>query len=622
MTSTPPDICALPWPRLAEPPTQVDADFAQAWPPFDAIASAIARAPRPEGAGLLGELGAPAADVCATALTTRAAILAMQAGRAFFHHELRARLPVLPSAEPEVEVWEHGPVPVWRGGVLSEPKYFSFFQDAPLPSYHPNHRGKWRPHELLHGAVGFFWRPDMSRFEAYLGARLGELVPVVHWYALDEIGRPRCPEHAGAPTPPRRTCPACERAAKTPYWEREPPSEQEAQQWLVRAREHFDEEWRACWAEIETGQRRPTPRPGLDASGDAVGYLRGHWPRLTSWSFGAWVERFCIEGVDHASVAAGYARRVARASWSLLTDPLRVERRRFEALRTRRVLQDAARRALRLAGWARRAHPGAERELDAALDPMAQRCISLTGDGARLDPEGDRALLAELGARIGYLQAPADARGPSFWALGHTWLAPSGSVARAHRVHLAEGLESATPTTALALAGAERDLELLAGELLVDPIFVEPVPLADRFARWLDARGEGQIAELARLEAWLQAAPRRDEPAERFAQRLASLDELDGPGQLRLHATARRGRFDAEVLEALLGQPMGAGDLEVLAAVDPEGALVVLPVDAPIEQALSGLEAGQPPRSGPGAQALAELLELGVCVWVPGVRPR
>ena len=59
------------------------------------------------------------------------------------------------------------------------------------------HRRKWRPHELLHGAVGFFWREDASRFETYVGARLNELLPVVHWYGLDEIFRPRCERHTG-----------------------------------------------------------------------------------------------------------------------------------------------------------------------------------------------------------------------------------------------------------------------------------------------------------------------------------------------------------------------------------------------------------------------------------------
>ena len=59
--------------------------------------------------------------------------------------------------------------------------------------------------------VGWFWRPDQTRFEAYLGARLNELLPVVHWYGTAELLRRRCPAHRGGPIPVH-TCAVCEDA--------------------------------------------------------------------------------------------------------------------------------------------------------------------------------------------------------------------------------------------------------------------------------------------------------------------------------------------------------------------------------------------------------------------------
>src|SRR5690554_4427421 len=130
---------------------------------------------------LAPQMGAPMVDLTVTPLSARATMLGALSGRAFYQHELRLRQPMPEHLEPELAVWQAGTTPQWSDGVLAEPKYFSFFQDAPFPAFNPNHRRKWRAHELLHGASKFFWHPQMTRFELYVSARLNELLPIIHW---------------------------------------------------------------------------------------------------------------------------------------------------------------------------------------------------------------------------------------------------------------------------------------------------------------------------------------------------------------------------------------------------------------------------------------------------------
>ena len=135
-----PDIHAVDsW--LPEPAAIVSAcrDLLSAGEPSDALE-------------VIQTLGVPASDLCITPLGLAAAKLGAQVGTAFFHHELRVRLPMPKHLEPELAVWGEGTVPVWKDGILGEPKYFSFFQDAPFIAFNPNHRRKWPAHELVHGA--------------------------------------------------------------------------------------------------------------------------------------------------------------------------------------------------------------------------------------------------------------------------------------------------------------------------------------------------------------------------------------------------------------------------------------------------------------------------------------
>ncbi|MFW5967821.1 MAG: hypothetical protein ACOCV2_09900, partial [Persicimonas sp.] len=330
----------------------------RAWlPKAEAIVDAcekLAEAGEPEGlADLLEGMGAPVLDMVVTPLSARAALRAAAEGRAFYHHELRKRVPMPEAQEPELPVWQGGTVPEWREGVLEEPKYFSFFQDTPFPAFNPNHRRKWRPHELIHGALTFFWHPEMTRFEMYVGSRLNELLPVVHWYGFDEVFRPRCPKHRGEVLY-QTYCAECEAAAR-PYWETDESWRKErreaAMRFAERGLEHFDKEWRACMEELDTGRVVEVDWPQLDASSDAIGYMRGHWNRVTAWSFGVWVETFLKDGLDYFSSLERYAEHQAKLACELLSGDVSTSRERFEARRGRRAVQDAAYRIYLALDW-------------------------------------------------------------------------------------------------------------------------------------------------------------------------------------------------------------------------------------------------------------------------------
>ena len=118
----------------------------------------------------------------------------------------------------------------------------------------------------------------MTRFEAYIGTRLSELLPVVHWYGLDEIYRRRCAEHVGQVLY-REFCPECERLAQK-SWQIDAATESIAEAFLSTSIQHFAREIAAIDEEIRAGHMVPIRGGQLDSSSDAIGYVRGHWARL------------------------------------------------------------------------------------------------------------------------------------------------------------------------------------------------------------------------------------------------------------------------------------------------------------------------------------------------------
>lgn len=553
--------------------------------------------------GFVTRLGAPAEDCLATVTSARATLLAAARGRGFYAHELRARIPMAPGLEPEVEV---GPtVPTWEDGVFVEPKYFSFMQDAPFAAFNPVHRRKWRPHELLHGAVGFFWHPEMTRFEAYVGARLNELLPVAHWYGFDEIFRPRCDRHRGEVLY-RAWCGACEGAVR-PYWEVEVTGDDRevARRWARRGCAHFLAEVECCRREIDSGVVCPNPSGLLDSSSDAVGYLLGHWPRMRAWSFGAWAELFLRSGVDYIDDLARYADHVESNAVQLVAGTIEVRETDFAARHLRRVLQDLGYRALLALEWEEDA--AVERAVLEALEPASRAAGELLAPDGEIERGRDalEELTSVLDAVLGHHDVLACGLDVSATTRSAEWETHS----------LAEGIVSALPETA-----ARVDADALEAFRASDHVR-RTGRLAARFASFLGDRGPGDelehLAELARLEAWLAGEPRRDEAAERFA--MSAEDAGDpSPVSLRWNDTTRIGVFSGRAVVELFGLEDAAESVE-LAAAYWRGELHVVFVDDAVRGVLDAVAAATLPGR---RDTLSELMEAGLVVWVPGARSR
>lgn len=533
-------------------------------------------------------LGAPAVELEASAVSARIAVAAANEGRSFVHHEHRLSPLLPPGASPEIDVGmdEDAFVPEdWRDGVLHVPKYFSAFLEGPLPVFHPSHRAKWRPHELLHRLARFAWRPELTRFEAYLSARISELLPVVHWYGFDEIGRYACPEHAGR-RPDRMHCERCERSL-VPAWQVKA-SPEHAEAAAAHALEHLETELDACAKELSSGRIVSTPRPGLDASSDAVGYLRAHWNRLTAWSFGAWVERFADVGVDRFETCADHLEHVRGLASALLTQPYALAPLAERiAARERRTASDLAYRVL--------LHIEAL-DSDEAEDALMP-CIDALAGGHPVDDT-----LRELPKRLRSLDpSVADRTVAGGWG----WLPTTEGA----RTSLAAGLKTALPR---ALDGQEFG-ELARGFVEADQ---EPQPrsLALRCAEYLE-REASPRSEAASFEAWLRQAPGADLEAERFG---AIPEDAAESGRTRANTTLRRDAISRDALDAVLGEdPEGDGAAVVaVVAIRWAGEPRVLDQTPEVQAALEAAENGVLLDD----ESTQSLLEQGFIVWLPPVR--
>lgn len=334
---------------------------------------------RPDFRLAFQDLGAPWQNFVISPYAARATVLGASTGKRFYPHELRVRIPMMQELNPETAVWEGGTVPRWDQGVLEEPKYFSFFQDQPHAAFNPNHRAQWRAHELLHGAVGFFWHPEMTRFEFYVTARINEMLPVVHWYGFDEAGKARCDAHRNQ-TFIREYCSACESLA-LPYWEQDASKRNQTDMFLELAEEMMHAESAACLREIESGRMVQRRQAHLDPSSDAIGYLRGHWPRVTAWSFGAWVERF-LTPRDYVQDASELLARSQAVYEMLRAGELRFDVDSAAVLAEKRRAQDLAYRLLLTLEWVT---PGQEAEAEDAAEAVFSHLEDVVHAEARLD---------------------------------------------------------------------------------------------------------------------------------------------------------------------------------------------------------------------------------------------
>ena len=195
----------------------------------------------------------------------------------------------------------------WHQGVLPEGKYDAFWHEVPIGSFHPHHRAKWGAHELCHGLVGSAWWPGASSLALATAGRLAELVPVVLWYFLDEIGLKRCPRHREPLF--RSFCSDCEAAAMRGVRQIDPAA---AEDWLRQANRFLDRELAAVARTRALGRPVHHVWGSLDLASDGLAYASHHAERLAGAAFHRWAERFYRpEWGGHGSLDDLEARAVA-----------------------------------------------------------------------------------------------------------------------------------------------------------------------------------------------------------------------------------------------------------------------------------------------------------------------
>ena len=550
----------------------------------------------------LDDMGVPSDQLVLSPCSAELALRARADGRAFYHDELRGFLPVPPSLAPELTVWEeNGTVPVWNDGILEAPKYFSFFMDTVFAPYTPNHRKKWRIHEVMHSLCRFYWNPKMTRFSCYVGSRLSELLPVVHWYGLDEIFRNRCPKHQGARLY-REYCVDCERIAQ-PYWHLSEEQRTElhpfAEQHARHAFDHYASEMKACLTEIETGQRVVVHRPKLDASSDAVGYLRGHWNRLTAWSFGRFIELFMSDGADYFLDLHQCYEHQQRV-WKEIVEGHLPSQEASLRKRDVRVLQDVGYRSLMMLEWC--ADEDCEQALMPLIEHAAQQVEKLRGED--LGAVDVRQTIERILSAVKLFEDRFPERVfKAFPMLGYPWFEGYKS-----ERFVTEGLSSALHESIQNLS-----LASCANRFIRSDYFEHSRPLRARFADWAKKELPQDTSEPIELESWLRAVPHVDEEAELFA----SLPEEEwGRGELRLHKTFRRSRFSARAINQVLGWGVEQDELDLIAIWSSDGPQV-FQLEPEHAELLAVVSQGRLPDLQQHRAQIDALLSVGVLIWLP-----
>jgi hypothetical protein len=366
------------------------------------------------------------------------------------HYEHRVRMPL-----PEHWCERPDEVPQWMDGVLPEPKY-------------AGHRAKWTAHELCHRLVGFAWRKDAPPLFTATASRLAELLPVVLWYFLDEVGLSRCELHTG---PLFRTfCPDCELAARQGP---QPLRPEQAEPLLRDAQRFVQAELDAIARTRRLGRPAPHVWGSLDLCSDGVAYARGHHARLSSPSFVALAERFpqpmCSSSIEQLEQRVLDTLRALACGQAL----------EVQGSRQQWISWDLAQRILEV--WE-------QCEGEAADELMSQVDALAGGAAPREAYERYRALHDEYD-----VPSPEDVFGVGYPLDG----VPGRSVAQ-----VARGLETVTPLVGMLAQDAQLDL--------VTPFVAQDTadraPLGVRYARWLQQTQPGPPAELGRYEAALRAA--------------------------------------------------------------------------------------------------------------------
>lgn len=288
--------------------------------------------------------GLPLGEVLAAPFALRAVAMGVEVGARTLLSEARAWVtPSLTSPSfAAVADPDHG---CFHRGVRHAGKYQGFGSEEPFALYEPSYVSKWGPHELMHRAARFFYRPGLSRWELYIATRLNELVPVTLFYGPEQVMRL---DDVGA-FDRRRAAQRPDAKVGDALWWREDPGalrrRAEAAAPLMReGLVHFTRELAAIDLERKEGRRIPVEHPFLDSASDATAYVVGHHERLTSES----VTQVLAHGLPAGSAVprlGDYRDFVERLFDRLLFEPIQLDFGRIEAGQHGRRLWDLLLRA-------------------------------------------------------------------------------------------------------------------------------------------------------------------------------------------------------------------------------------------------------------------------------------
>jgi hypothetical protein len=568
-----------------------------------ALARALRKVDAPAASPLAAAAGLPIGELLASPFALRIVALAVRRGATTVHGDLRQVLswPKSFAQGPGTDDPDHG---TWDRGVLHLGKFQQFLEDEPFATFHPDHIGKWGPHELMHRACGFFLRPGCSRWELYLGARLNELLPVVTWYGVEQAMR--LDEHAFDRALAGRAKSASVADAR---WmtDDEPALEARAVRAASLVRDglaHFERELAAIDEEIATGRRVPVAHPFLDASSDAVAYVAAHGARLTET--GASIAALVPLGPERYADIRVYRDAIETIFDRLLFETIDVDLEKAASGHRARALWDLLQRGLQVGGRLGKAVTQAAGEAGPVIAKgLAGETIDLETWLERLEPLGEAVLSNGDRAHGGI-------------ALGQ----------------LTDGIASCAPQTLDRLG--EDVLELLA-PFAESESMLERAPLGRRFAAFLHDHDDEPSSELASFEAEIAAAARGDDRIERLCEDPRALPEdLSRVLIVRSEAfSVFHYESDVAALHAGAAPRSRSGDEARHAfAIGAHGGEVAV-VDAPahVVRALDALAAG--PRVAPevvalldeaprrkgwpegGRAWLLELMGAGVLGWTP-----
>jgi len=493
--------------------------------------------------------GLPVGELVASPFGLRACALGIEAGVVACHHEMRADVAwdeeILPGEALDAQGGGE-----WERGILHAPKYASFLQDGALLTYNPNHQARWTPHEMLHRASGFFFREDASKWEVYLGARLNELLPVVHWYGFDLVARLdefSFDRERAARTPEAPLEKAC-------WWSEDPAQLRERMQaTLVHLRSglaHAQRELDAVTHERERFSQVVIAHPFLNAASDAMAYAVGHQYRLYRPETHRVLHGFTLEGAQRWESVMAYQIHIEAFLDRLLFAPLTVDLNRAAHRRDARIVWDVVHRAsLSLDAFER-----VEEWLE-TWGPEVQ--VGLKGDP--FDAQGAWSSLGEVlvgGEREKVLLSGVIPQG---------WWGECKDL-----VQMSQGIESALPATALYwMERGEFDevLHLLGGAEKA----VKRTSLVKRVGEWVEERETPLLSRLYQLDlAFLSRANEDQVVASLMDPPESSLEEAGGvlvaSQAFYLHAldhetfvfhATRVGGADVEGLEGVVGLLIG-----------------------------------------------------------------